>query len=193
MPERMEVPLRADAQRSARAILRAADVVLSRDASATLDQIAREAGLARSTLHRRFQSREDLLASLTRWTTADITDAIGPADQLDVPTQEVLEAVTGRILRVKVSWPFTSTLSASIDQQARQTHDEIATKVHTMLRNAQSHGVLAPDVSIGWARQVYYALVGATVHDMATQATAAQIDPLTLAKRLTATFLHGLG
>lgn len=192
MPEQPQVPLRADAQRSVLAILHAADAALSRDASATLDQIAREAGVARATLYRRFTSREDLLAHLTRWTTADISAAIGPVEQLVIPTRLALHAVTERILTVKVSWPFTSTLSARIDPQAQRTYAEIAGKVHTLLRSAQEHRVLAPDVCLDWARRVYYALVETTVHDMAAQTESQNNDPTAMATRLIDAFLGGL-
>ncbi|HEY9379181.1 MAG TPA: TetR family transcriptional regulator, partial [Jiangellaceae bacterium] len=49
-------PLRADAERSVRAILEAAERVLADDPSASMEQIAEAAGLARITVHRRFAS-----------------------------------------------------------------------------------------------------------------------------------------
>jgi serine phosphatase RsbU (regulator of sigma subunit) len=55
---------RADALRNRERILEAAQRLLERSPSATLADIAAAAGVARSTLHRRFASRDDLLSAL---------------------------------------------------------------------------------------------------------------------------------
>jgi serine phosphatase RsbU (regulator of sigma subunit) len=55
---------RADALHNRERILDAADRMLERSPSANLTEIAAAAGVARSTLHRRFRTRDDLLAAL---------------------------------------------------------------------------------------------------------------------------------
>ena len=55
---------RADALRNRERILDAAERMLERSPSATLADIAAAAGVARSTLHRRFSNRDALLAAL---------------------------------------------------------------------------------------------------------------------------------
>jgi serine phosphatase RsbU (regulator of sigma subunit) len=55
---------RADALRNRERILDAAERLLEQSPSATLSDIAAAAGVARSTLHRRFASRADLIAAL---------------------------------------------------------------------------------------------------------------------------------
>ena len=57
-------PLRADALRNRERILDAAQRMLERSPSATLVDIAAAAGVSRSTLHRRFANRDELLAAL---------------------------------------------------------------------------------------------------------------------------------
>ncbi len=57
-------PRRADALRNRERILDAAERMLERSPSASLTEIAKAAGVSRSTLHRRFTSRDALLAAL---------------------------------------------------------------------------------------------------------------------------------
>src|SRR3954447_1965633 len=65
MPPTKQTDLRrADAMRNRERILDAAERLLQRSPSATLADIAAAAGVARSTLHRRFASRDHLLAAL---------------------------------------------------------------------------------------------------------------------------------
>ncbi|MBS7702782.1 TetR/AcrR family transcriptional regulator [Chelatococcus asaccharovorans] len=59
-----ETPLRADAQLNKERILAAAeDIFAERGAGASLDDVARSAGVGIGTLYRRFPTREDLLAA----------------------------------------------------------------------------------------------------------------------------------
>jgi AcrR family transcriptional regulator len=65
MPELRRAPLRADARRNRDAILRAAREVLAEQGlEASLDAIARRAGVGRATLYRRFPTREDLVSAI---------------------------------------------------------------------------------------------------------------------------------
>ncbi|MGW0436862.1 helix-turn-helix domain-containing protein [Micromonospora sp. NPDC003197] len=56
--------LRADAERSVRAILEAAERVLAEEPGASMEQIAAAAGVARTTIHRRFANRQALIDAL---------------------------------------------------------------------------------------------------------------------------------
>src|SRR4051794_41710350 len=60
-----ERPLRADAERNRRRILEAAATVIARDGvEASVEAIAREAGLGMGTLYRRFACKDDLVPAV---------------------------------------------------------------------------------------------------------------------------------
>jgi len=87
---------RADAMRNRERILDAAERLLERSPSATLADIAAAAGVARSTLHRRFASREDLLAALhdrPQDTALDRPTGVLPTGRLGRERPVILDAI----------------------------------------------------------------------------------------------------
>ncbi len=84
MPATGPRPLRADAQRNRDRLLEVAVQVLSRDgAEATLDSIAKEAGVGIGTLYRHFPTREALIEAAYR----------NELDRLCDPVPQLLESV----------------------------------------------------------------------------------------------------
>jgi AcrR family transcriptional regulator len=97
-PLTRENPLRADAQRNRDLILAAAEeVFLERGAGASLDDVAKRAGVGIGTLYRRFPTREALLAAsfserlLTFAKTSKTRDAnVDPRDALRAYLEELV-------------------------------------------------------------------------------------------------------
>src|SRR3954466_16289892 len=99
--------LRADAERSVRAILEAAERVLAEDAGASMEQIAEAAGLTRITVHRRFANRQALLEALAVSAKQQLITAIEDARPAAAPALVALHRVTANVLRVKCSFLFS--------------------------------------------------------------------------------------
>lgn len=77
-------PLRADARRNRDALLRAARVVFAEQGlDAPLDAIAREAGVGRATLYRRFPTRDALIAAISEDEMDALTQVIENAPDPD--------------------------------------------------------------------------------------------------------------
>ena len=110
--------LRADAERSARAILEAAERVLAEDAGASMEQIAEAAGLTRITVHRRFANRQALLEALSVSAMQQLLEAIQEARPNSAPALVALYRVTANVLRVKSAWRFTLNHDASLSEAA---------------------------------------------------------------------------
>ena len=180
--------LRSDTRQTVQDILVAADLVLSRDPAATLDEIATEAGVARTTIHRRFATRDQLLTALDRWAIRQIIDAVDAADPDTAPPYVAIYQATANVLRIKINLAFTRDADDHTDPAVRCDYETLIDKADKLLTRAQSAGVIRADVSIPWARQVYLALL----HEVLRSASR-DADPNALATQLLDTFCHGFG
>ncbi|MGW1747370.1 TetR/AcrR family transcriptional regulator [Streptomyces sp. NPDC002092] len=185
--------LRADAERSVRAILEAAEKVLAQDAGASMEQIAEAAGLTRITVHRRFANRQALLEALAVSAKQQLIEAIEEARPDAAPALVTLYRVTANVLRVKSTWRFTLSHATPHTEAAAALWSEIDAHTLQLLARAQREGLLAPDTDLEWTRQVYYALLSEALNRPdAAQDPAAQ-DPDTLATLVIDTLLYGAG
>ncbi|MFI0446388.1 TetR/AcrR family transcriptional regulator [Actinomadura sp. 6N118] len=185
--------LRADAERSVRAILEAAERVLAEDAGASMEQIAEAAGLTRITVHRRFANRQALLEALAVSAKQQLLDAIQEARPDSAPALVALYRVTANVLRVKNSWRFTLNHSTPHSEAAAALWAEIDAYTVQLLTRAQDEGVLAQDTDLEWVRQVYYALLSEALNRPGAEQDPAAQDPDALATLVIDTLLHGAG
>jgi AcrR family transcriptional regulator len=185
--------LRADAERSVRAILEAAERVLAEDAGASMEQIAEAAGLTRITVHRRFANRQALLDALSVSAMQQLLDAIEEARPNSAPALVAMYRVTANVLRVKSAWRFTLTHNSSLSEAAAALWADIDADTVELLARAQREGLLAPATDLDWMRQVYYALLSEALNRPGTEQDSAAQDPDALAALVIDTLLHGGG
>jgi AcrR family transcriptional regulator len=183
-------PLRADAERTVRTILEAAERVLAQDPGATMEDIAVAAGVARTTVHRRFSTREALITALGEWASRQLEAAVDQARPDTAPPLVALYQATANVLQVKSSWSFSMDTAVARSDKAEQIQCRILDTCDRLFRRMRDSGALRPDVDLIWARRVYYALI----HE-ACQDVAAESDPDTdaLATQLIDTLLRGVG
>lgn len=185
--------LRADAERSVRAILEAAERVLAEDPAASMEQIAEAAGLTRITVHRRFANRQALLEALAISAKQQLIDAIEDARPDASPALVALYRVTANVLRVKSTWRFTLSHATAHVEAAAALWDDINAHTVRLLTRAQREGLLAADADLDWARQVYYALLSEALNRPGGERDPAVHDPDALATLVIDTLLHGAG
>ncbi|MEU7886958.1 helix-turn-helix domain-containing protein [Microbispora bryophytorum] len=187
-------PLRADSERTVRTILEAAERVFAANPAATMEQVAQAAGVARTTVHRRFATREALLEELTGWAARQFAEAVASAHADSTPPLVALYQVTANVLRVKTDWWFAMSRTGDrAHPEAARVHAEVRDDCERLLRRAREAGVLRPDADLGWTRRVYYALIHEAAAEAAAEGVAEGGDAEALATRVVDALLRGFG
>ncbi|NKY32441.1 TetR/AcrR family transcriptional regulator [Nocardia speluncae] len=183
-------PLRADAERTVRAILDAAERVLGQNPNATLEQIAEAAGVARTTVHRRFASREDLIRvmAIEAWRRMDA--AVDAARPHTAPPLVALHQATANVIAIKHGAAYALDRVGPAEGEVAEIRAAVFGKCDAAFRRARAEGVLPAEANLEWVRRVYLALITETVHGDTGPETSA--DPDTLARRVIDTLLHGV-
>ncbi|GAA4564354.1 TetR/AcrR family transcriptional regulator [Planotetraspora kaengkrachanensis] len=190
--QRAAAPLterRADARRNIASILDAAVLLLSRDADASVADIAKAAGVGRVTLYGHFSTRADLVdAVLTR--TAEQADAtLDTIDMAGDPRQALTRLVGA-------SWQivhqFRSVLQAAQHElpaeRIRAVHDRILRRIQTIIDRGRRAGVFRDDLPEEWLVTVVFSLMHAAAEDSA----AGKLDTGDAARIIAATLLAAL-
>ncbi|WP_328723075.1 TetR/AcrR family transcriptional regulator [Streptomyces sp. NBC_00247] len=188
MSETAPRALRADAERSVRAILEAAERVLAEDPGASMEQIAAAAGVARTTIHRRFANRQALIEALALSAARQLAQAVADGRPDTAPPRVAMHRITANVLQVKSAWAFALEQPADPGNDAGALHQDIDRNCIAVLKRAQDDKLIDEAADLDWVRRVYYALIGESLHGNTDGA-----DPDTLAVRIIDTLLHGAG
>jgi AcrR family transcriptional regulator len=159
---------RADALRNIEAIITAATRLLAVDPDASINEIAKAAGVGRVTLYGHFDSRATLIGEVADRAIAQTDAALALLDLNGDPRDAL-----GRLL--EATWHLTHRFGAIVvaasqalpPEQVRRAHDEPAARVRGLLERGRKAGEFRGDVPIDWQISVVQAILhgaSAAVH-----------------------------
>lgn len=159
---------RADALRNIEAIIAAATRLLAVDPDASVNDIAKAAGVGRVTLYGHFDSRAALVQQVAARAIAQTDEELARVDLEGDPRQ-----VLGRLL--EATWHLTHRFGALVvaasqalpPEELRRAHTEPAARVRMLLERGREAGEFRDDVPIDWQITVIQAIVhgaSAAVH-----------------------------
>lgn len=143
---------RADAERNIATILDAAGRVLGERPDASMDDIAKAAGISRQTVYSHFPSRDALLTGLLAQVTEHVVDAIDAADLDNGPAAEALVRFLEVSWRVFEGDPFLLRLTnpPMSPQEERDQHEPILRPLEQLIRRGQRDGDFDPTLPVSW-------------------------------------------
>ena len=149
--EQIRVPRRRDAIEShARLITAAQQEFAVRGVNASLEAIARDAGVAIGTLYRHFPTRIDLLIAAFEPRFQQFLDGANSALQLDDPW-EAFVAYLENLFRVQAGdRGFNDFLSRRFPSNAEteRIHDQLCEQIERVLIRAQQSGQVRSDIAL---------------------------------------------
>jgi AcrR family transcriptional regulator len=141
---------RADAEQNVTAILDAAAKALSVQPEASVEDIARSAGLSRQTVYAHFTSREALLDAVVERATAEVTAAFDAAGLEEAPPGEALIRLLDAGWEASARYPFLWHLPAVSPDQDLDRHAPVVERLHDLIRRGQESGDFDRSLSPGW-------------------------------------------
>lgn len=143
---------RADAERSIEAVLDAATRVLGERPDASMDDVAKAAGVSRQTVYAHFASRDALIGSLYDRMTRRVVAAIDAARLDEGPAAEALvrflqigwDAFEGEPFVLQVAVP-----PGSADEELDR-HQPVLGELERLIRRGQRAGEFDRKLSVAW-------------------------------------------
>lgn len=145
-------PLRRDAQeRRDRLVAAAQREFATSGVDASLEKIARDAGVSIGTLYRHFPTRMDLLMAAFRPRVQEFIDGADAALAIDDPWEGFVRYLENLFTVQAGDRGFNDFLSRRFTDNAEteRIHDEMCQQIEDVLARAQDAGVVRPDLTQG--------------------------------------------
>ena len=131
---------RAEARQSIAAIMDAAVETLRDRTDASMDDIARAAGVSRQTVYTHFSSREALLAAVLERAIAEAASAIDPTGLDALPPAQALSRLLDSGWRVAARYPVLWHLPPVAEDEDADRHAPVLDPLSAIIRRGQETG-----------------------------------------------------
>lgn len=141
-------------------VLRSAAALLTRKSTATMDEVARAAGISRATLHRQFAGRDALVRALEALGIAECVAALEAARPDEGPAAD---AVRRLVAEVEPHAPLLAFLYTEnqLFEGEEQNRDwaAIDERIAALFRRGQASGEFRIDLTPAWLTEALYGLL----------------------------------
>jgi AcrR family transcriptional regulator len=152
---------RADAEQNAATILDAAITVLAEQPEASIEDIAKAAGVSRQTVYAHYASREALINAAIERGSTEVKLAFEAAALEDLPPTEALVRLLDIIWETSARYPFVWHAPPVGAQDDLDRHGPMLGLVEALIRRGQATGDFDPRPSPTWLLAASLALTRA--------------------------------
>lgn len=174
---------RADAARNRDALVAAATTVLAEKPSASLEDVAKAAGLSRTTVYRHFPAREDLVAAVYVEALEAVSVALAAAKLRTGSVEEALERAVAAMMAAADQHAVLANgpIADVNDPTLLQGYKRAMASVVELIKRGQGEGTLSREMPDWWIADVLFtvfltAIVNVASGDMERD----QVPPLVL-------------
>ncbi|MGW6567600.1 TetR/AcrR family transcriptional regulator [Streptomyces sp. NPDC054975] len=140
-------------------VLRAAAALLSRKSTATMDEVARAAGIGRATLHRHFAGRDALVRALEAMGIEEFEAALGAANLDEGPADEAMRRLVAEFEPNAQLLAFLVTENQLFEgDHVNEGWARLDARVSDLFRRGQEEGTFRIDLSPAWLTEALYGL-----------------------------------
>lgn len=143
-----ERPVRADAQHNRQHILEVAREALAASPTASLNSIAKAAGIGPGTLYRHFPNREALVLAIYRQEIERLVGAVDETLRAHPPLEALRVWIEWLARDIRMKHGFGDVLTPSMHADVtRETYQPVAGAIDRLLAAGKAAGVVRQDVS----------------------------------------------
>ncbi|MFI5755752.1 TetR/AcrR family transcriptional regulator [Streptomyces sp. NPDC051569] len=165
-------------------VLRTAAALLTRKATATMDEVARAAGIGRATLHRHFAGRNALVKALEELGIQEIEAALDAARIEEGPAADALRRLIAGVEPAAGLLAFLVTENQLFEDDVNDGWDRLDARFSALFRRGQEQGEFRIDLSPAWLTEALYGLIGACAWTIQDGRAAAKDFPHMIAELL---------
>jgi AcrR family transcriptional regulator len=153
---------RSDARQSIAAVLDAAIKTLATQPHASMDEIARAAGVSRQTVYAHFPSRDALIDAVIEQGTAEFTSLLDGLDLDHAPPAQALTRLLDAGWQIAARYPFLWLQPAVDPGKDAERHAPVLDRMLDIVRRGQASGDFDASVPAHWLLSASLALGRAT-------------------------------
>ncbi|QKW26686.1 TetR/AcrR family transcriptional regulator [Streptomyces seoulensis] len=141
-------------------VLRTAAALLTRKSTATMDEVARAAGISRATLHRHFAGRDALVRALEALGIAECEAALDAARLHEGPARDAVHRLIRRIEPAAGLLAFLYTENQLFEGEEQNAGwARIDERIEALFRRGQQSGEFRIDLTPAWLTEALYGLM----------------------------------
>ncbi|ARZ71047.1 TetR/AcrR family transcriptional regulator [Streptomyces sp. HU2014] len=141
-------------------VLKEAAALLTRKATASMDEIARAAGIGRATLHRHFSGRDALVRALEDLGIRQLEQALDDARIEEGDAADAVRRLIASTEPVAGIMAFLFTENQLYEAGLNEGWNRLDARVNALFRRGQEEGAFRLDLTSAWLTEALYGLIG---------------------------------